>query len=141
MQDLLVFAGTHIGLMVALAVVTAAIVANEVHGSLSGGKKLTAGEAVRLINDRDALVLDVRPAADFKKGHLLGAVNIPSDKLKDRLNELPKDKQRPVIVVCALGGASRESAIYLQTSGHPEAYPLAGGINAWTAASLPLTLK
>lgn len=141
MQDLLTFAQGHIGLMLALLAVVLALIANEVHGNLTGGKKLTTSEAVRLINDQDALVLDVRPVADFKKGHLLGAVNIPADKLKDRLAELPKDKARPVIVVCALGGSSRESAMTLKAAGHAESFPLAGGINAWLAASLPVTVK
>ncbi len=141
MQDLLLFAQSHTLLTAALATVILAIIANEVHGSLTGGKKLSTGDAVRLINDRDAVVVDVRPVADFKKGHLLGAINIPAEKIKDRLNELPKDKQKPVVVICALGGASREAAKSLRAAGYADAYPLAGGINSWLAASLPVTSK
>ena len=141
MQDLLLFAQSHTLLTAALATVILAIIANEVHGSLTGGKKLSTGGAVRLINDRDAVVVDVRPVVDFKKGHLLGAINIPAEKLKDRLNELPKDKQKPLVVICALGGASREAAKSLRAAGYAEAYPLAGGINSWLAASLPVTSK
>lgn len=141
MEQLLEFATHHPLLMTALGLVLAAIIANEVHGSLSGGKKLAAPQAVRLINDRDARIVDVRPVADYKKGHLLGALSIPHDKLKDRLGELGKDKTRPVIVYCALGGTARESALLLQQQGYAEAYPLAGGLNAWLAASLPVTVK
>ena len=127
--------------MAALATVMLAIIANEVHGNMTGGRKLSAPEAVRLINDRDARVVDVRPVADFKKGHLLGAVNVPHDKLKDRLTELGKDKTHPVILYCALGGTARESALLLKAQGYTEAYPLAGGLNAWMAANLPVTVK
>ena len=88
MQDLIAFVQNHVGLIAALATALLALAANEVHGNLRSGKKLSPGEAVRMINDHDALVLDVRPATDFKKGHLLGAVNIPGDKLKDRLGDL-----------------------------------------------------
>ena len=96
--------------MAVLAMALLAIIANEIHGSLTGGKKLSTPEAVRLINDRDACIVDVRPAADFKKGHLLGAINIPSDKLKARINELEREKSKPVILYCALGGSAGEAA-------------------------------
>lgn len=135
------FAANHPLLVALLALSLLAIVANEIHGNLTGGQKLSAPEAVRLINDRDARVIDVRPAADFKKGHLLGATNIPSDKLKDRLTELDKDKSRPVLLYCALGGTARESALLLRREGFKEAFPLKGGLNAWLAANLPVTAK
>ena len=141
MDALLPFVTAHPLLIAALALSLLSIVANELHGSLTGGQKLPPTEAVRLINDRDAKVVDVRPVADFKKGHLLGAVNIPHDKLKDRLSELEKDKSRPLILYCALGGTARESALLLKQAGFAEVYPMAGGLNAWIGASLPVTAK
>jgi rhodanese-related sulfurtransferase len=141
MQELLQFAAAHPLLMAALGATVLAMIANEVHGSFTGGKKLPPAEAVRLINDRDARVIDVRPVADFKKGHLLGAVSIPHDKLKARLSELEKDKSKPLIVYCALGGTARESVLLLKQAGFAEVYPLAGGLNAWVGASLPVTAK
>ena len=141
MDQYLQFASAHPLLMALLAMGFLAIVTNEVHGNLTGGKKLSAPEAVRLINDRDARIIDVRPAADFKKAHLLGALNIPVDKLKARLNELDKDKTKPVIVYCALGGSAREAALLLRQQGFTEAFPLRGGLNAWLAANLPVTVK
>lgn len=141
MDSYLQFASAHTVLMVLLAASFLAIVANEVHGNLTGGKKLSPPEAVRLINDRDARVIDVRPTADYKKAHVMGALNIPGDKLKDRLNELEKDKTKPVIVYCALGGSASESAKLLREKGFAEAFPLRGGLNAWLAANLPVTTK
>lgn len=141
MDSYLQFASAHPLLMVLLAASFLALVANEVHGNLTGGKKLSAPEAVRLINDRDARVIDVRPVADFKKAHVMGAINIPSDKLKGRLSEIERDKAKPVIVYCALGGSANESAKLLQQNGFNEAFPLRGGLNAWLAASLPVTTK
>ncbi|MES2885389.1 MAG: rhodanese-like domain-containing protein [Pseudomonadota bacterium] len=141
MSEYLQFASAHPLLMAVLATSFLAIVANEVHGNLTGGKKLSPPEAVRLINDRDARVIDVRPVADFKKGHLLGAINIPSAKLQERLGEINKDKTRPVILYCALGGSASESATLLRKQGFAEAFPLRGGLNAWLAANLPVTAK
>ena len=141
MDQYLQFATAHPLLMALLTASLLAMIANEVHGNLTGGKKLSTPEAVRLINDRDARIIDVRPVADFKKGHLLGALNIPADKLKARLNELDKDKSKPVIVYCALGGSAREAALLLRQQGFAEAFPLRGGLNAWLAANLPVTAK
>lgn len=141
MDQYLQFATAHPLLMALLATSLVALIANEVHGNLTGGRKLSAPEAVRLINDRDARILDVRPAADFKKAHLLGALNIPSDKLKARLGELDKDRSRPVVVYCALGGSASEAAKLLRAEGFAEALPLKGGLNAWLAANLPVTAR
>ncbi len=117
------------------------MIANEVHGTMTGGKRLSAPEAVRLINDRDALVVDVRPQADYKKGHLINALNIPLAKFGERAAEIGKDKARPVIVYCALGSNQSEAAAKLRSLGHSEVYLLKGGMNGWLTASLPVTAK
>jgi len=140
-DQLLPFVQAHPLLFIALALASTAMIANEVHGTLTGGKRLGALEAVRLINDRDALIVDVRPNTDFKKGHLLNAVNIPLAKFGERAAEIGKDKSRPVIVYCALGSSQVEAAAKLRALGHTEVYQLKGGMNGWLTASLPVTAK
>ena len=103
MAQLVEFFGNHVGLFVALGVVGLLLIGNEVHGALTGGKRLSVPEAVRLINDRDPIILDVRTPADFKKGHLLNAQNAPLTKLDESLGAAGKDKSKPVLVYCALG--------------------------------------
>lgn len=110
-------------------------------GVVTGEKRLGPLEAVRLINDRNALVLDVRPPGDFKKGHILNALNVPQAKLAERLGELGKDTSRPVVVYCALGGVSAQASHTLKKAGWTEVYPLKGGLNGWLAASLPVTTR
>ncbi len=141
MQQFIEFIGNNVPLFAAFLVVLGLLVANEVHGNLSGGKRLTAMEAVRMINDREPLIIDVRPASDFKKGHLLNAVNLPLAKLEDRLSELGKDRSRPLIVYCAMGVSSREAVAKLRKLGFSEAYPMRGGLNGWLQSNLPITLK
>ncbi|HSW12501.1 MAG TPA: rhodanese-like domain-containing protein [Solimonas sp.] len=140
MDQLLTFVQSHLGLFIALGVVVALLIANEVHGNLAGGKRLTALEAVRFINDRDPVIVDVRTVADFKRGHLLNAVNAPFAKLDEYLGQF-KDKSRPVLVYCALGGMGSTVADKLRQQGYAEVYPLRGGINSWLMNSLPVTAK
>ncbi|MDR3417793.1 MAG: rhodanese-like domain-containing protein [Nevskia sp.] len=141
MPQLVEFFHHHIGLFAALAAVLALLLANELHGAIAGGRRLAPLEAVRLINDREAIVVDVRPPADFKKGHLLNALNLPLSKLEERAGELGKDKSRPVLVYCALGGTATEAAAKLRKLGHSEVYPLRGGLNGWLGSNLPVTAK
>jgi rhodanese-related sulfurtransferase len=140
MDQLITFVQNHPGLFVALAVVVLLIVANEVHGNLAGGKRLTALEAVRFINDRDPVIIDLRNAADFKRGHLLNAVNAPFAKFDDYVGQF-RDKARPVLLYCALGTMGSSIAEKLRKQGYTEVYPLRGGINAWLMNSLPVTVK
>lgn len=141
MAQLLEFLGNHPFLFAAAGVLLAALIANEVVGNLRGGQKLSANEAVRLINDRDPLIVDIRPLSDFKRGHLLNAFHAPWTKFDDYLGQIAKDKARPVLVYCALGTSSSAATDKLRKSGFSEVYGLRGGINGWQMANLPVTAK
>ena len=125
----------------ALGLVAVLLILNEMSGVVTGEKRLSAPDAVRLINDANALVVDVRPAGDFKKGHILNALNLPQAKLAERMSELGKDTARPIVVYCALGGVSAQAAHAMRKAGYTQAFPLAGGLNGWMAASLPVTTR
>jgi len=57
-------------------------------------------------------IVDVRDADEFEKGSLKTAVNIPVDKLKGRIKDLPADK--PVVFICGTGARSGESFYMVQ---------------------------
>ena len=133
--------GQHPVLFSALGAVAVLLILNEMSGLVTGEKRLSPLEAVRLINDRHALVLDVRPHADFKKGHILNALNVPQPRLAEHLNEIGKDLARPIVVYCALGGVSAQASHTLKKAGYAEVYPVKGGLNGWLSASLPVTTR
>lgn len=135
------FVLNHSLLFGALGVLLAAFIANEMHGHLTGGKRLSPQQAVRLINDRDPIILDVRPSADFKRGHLLNAMSMPITQLDTQMGQIDKNKARPVLVYCALGGSSIVAVEKLRKNGYTEVYPLNGGINSWQGSNLPITAK
>ena len=95
-------------------------------------------EAVMLINRKNAVVVDVRDRKEFDSGHIVDSLNIPLSKLKQRLNELIKHKQKPLIVVCKIGQHSGEAAKVLQDAGYDQVVRLSGGLSEWKAQSLPL---
>lgn len=141
MQQFIEFFGNHIPHFIAFGTILALLIANEVHGHIIGGKRLSALEVVRMMNDREPVIVDLRPASDFKKSHLINAINLPAVKIEERVSELGKDRSRPVIVYCALGGSSSEAAAKLRKLGFAETYPLRGGLNAWLQSNLPVTAK
>ena len=68
-----------------------------------GGKTVTFHEVSRLLNSDSAILLDVRDAADYKAGHITGAINIPYGSVATRLSELEKYKTQQIILADKMG--------------------------------------
>ena len=102
------------------------------------GREVGPMEAVQLINRRDAVVLDVRDAEQYKAGHITNARHIPESEIESRMKELEKVKSRPIIVSCARGNRSTNIANRLRALGFGEVFSLRGGIAAWQQANMPL---
>ena len=106
-------------------------------GSL-GGPSLSPTQAVLLINREKAHIVDVRSPDEFASGHLIGAKNIPMDRLKDDLGQSISDKKRPLILVCASGMRSQKAVGVAKAQGFEQAHSLGGGLRIWQDANLPL---
>ena len=128
-------------MLVALAVVSGAmLVWSFVGARLSGVEQADTLKATRLYND-DALVLDVREDKEYAEGHIPKAKHIPLGQLADRLNELDKFRNKPVLVTCRSGQRSARACGMLKKAGFETVYNQAGGIIAWERANLPVTQK
>ncbi len=103
-----------------------------------GANAVNPGEATLLINRDDAHVIDVREAEEFSKGHLPDARHIPLSKLSERIGEIEKFKDKPVIVCCASGMRSSRACGQLGKFGFTNVHNLAGGIDAWIGAGYPV---
>jgi len=77
------------------------------------------------IDPSSSILLDVRTEYEFRKGTLKGAINIPLDSLRDRLNEL--DKNKPVYVFCQVGLRGYVASRILMQKGFDKVYNLSGG--------------
>ncbi len=91
--------------------------------------KIDKGEAMQ--------VVDIRSAADFAKGHVKGAINIPFKEVNKHFNEFAKDK--PVYVYCYTGQTAGQTIAVLNTLGI-NAYSVHGGWDlGWMADKMPIT--
>ena len=125
--------------LIAIAFASGAMLLWPVVNRGMGGATLGTLQATRLMNDQGALVIDVRPPAEFAAGHLPQARNIPSDEVAKRAGELPAGK--PLIVVCASGSRAGKAASALRAAGRQDVFCLEGGIAGWQQAGLPLVKK
>ena len=105
---------------------------------IRGVKEVDCPAALQLINHKNALVLDVREEGEHKLGHILNSTLIPLGKLNERIGELEKYKEQPVVVVCRTGNRSGSACTALGKHGFTQVYSLAGGVMAWQKANLPL---
>ena len=105
---------------------------------IRGIREVDCVAATQLINHKNALVLDVREESEYKAGHVLNSKLVPLGKLNERIGELEKYRDKPVVVVCRSGARSANACALLGKQGYAEVYNLAGGMIAWQKANLPV---
>lgn len=91
-------------------------------------------EAARRV-DEGAILLDVREPDEWEAGHAPDAVHVPLAALAASVDDL--DPGQPVVAVCRVGGRSERAAAVLLQRGF-DAVNLAGGMQAWHGAGLPV---
>ncbi len=138
MSQYIEFFGNHPTLFALLGLALGVIFYTEYRRADSGRYSLSTTDAVRMQNDRHALLLDVRTKDEFNSGHVVGAQHVPLDQLAGALPRLKKFRARPVIVCCQRGAQAGRARTLLRTNEFEETYVLGGGIEAWRRDNLPL---
>jgi rhodanese-related sulfurtransferase len=128
-------------LFVALAVLLATITFLEFKRLTRKYQALGPSDVVRVLNKEDGLVLDVRDDSEVRQGRIKGARHIPLKELKDRMGELQKFRDKPVVVYCRTGNRSAQASEVLTGNGFTNVINLQGGVVAWQNANLPLSKK
>ena len=99
---------------------------------------MSPAEAVIRINRNDAVVIDIRPAGEFSRGHIIDAVNVPAAELKDAQTKLKKHQGKPLLVCCQSGTSSNAAVRQLRAAGFDDVTAIKGGIASWRTENLPL---
>ena len=103
----------------------------------TAGTKVSTADAVQLINRERAVLIDISEPAEFAAGHAAGSRSVPLSSL-EASRDLPKNKAVPVVVVCPTGSRAPRAVAVLKKLGFENARALAGGLEAWRAANLPV---
>lgn len=141
MGEFIEFAAETWYLFLAAFIILGWLIGTEVLHRMRGIGTVTPAQALQLINHEDAVVLDVRDSGDYKGGHILSARHIPMNTLSNRLNELNKFRDKPIIVYNRPGANAGSACNVLKKNGLNKIYYLSGGLPAWQNANLPISKK
>lgn len=109
-----------------------------IRGGIGGAARVNTLQATMMINQQDALILDVREPAEYARGHILNARNIPLAQLDSRAGDLQRYKSKPIIVHDATGTRAAAALSVLKKKGFDNVAQLNGGFAAWLQAGLPV---
>lgn len=132
------FIGNNLLLSLAFIGVTIALIVGELARLSRKYRSVGPAGLTELVNRDNALVIDLRPGAEFEKGHIAGSRNLSMGQFDPENKLLTKARELPVVLVCQRGATSGPVAGRLAKAGFSRAHVLEGGIAAWQAADLPL---
>ncbi len=109
-------------------IITAANVAkNKLNGYMVG---VPSAEVYRMLQEKkDFVLLDVRSQGEYDQVRLPGSTLIPLGALRNRMSELPKDKE--IIAFCKISLRGYEAALILQAAGFENVRVMDGGVAMW----------
>ncbi|QLZ67886.1 rhodanese-like domain-containing protein [Legionella sp. PC1000] len=135
MEHLGQFIINHWQLWLTLIVILVLIFINELVTQKKKAKELTPQAAVDLINNENAVVIDLRDKEAFKQGHIIDSINVKSEDFEQQ--KMDKYKNVPIILISARSSEAQTIASKIRTQGY-QPHILSGGITSWQNAELPL---
>jgi rhodanese-related sulfurtransferase len=136
------FVTNNLILFAALIGVLVMLVKAELDHQANKGLVVSPAAAIRLMNNEDdALIIDIRAEADYKKGHIKGAKNIPLTNMTAGLDKYTTYKNKSVLIYCNSGNSATRAIKLLKAAGFDKVNNLDGGIAAWKEANMPLSKK
>jgi|JI10StandDraft_1071094.scaffolds.fasta_scaffold430915_1 phage shock protein E len=85
------------------------------------------------------LILDVRSPEEYAAGHIKNALNIPHDRIAERISQIQKYAGVPVMLYCKSGRRAALAAEALSAAGFANLNHLTGDMDGWVAAGYPVT--
>jgi rhodanese-related sulfurtransferase len=99
---------------------------------------LSIHESVQWVNQRQAQILDIREANEYKAGHIPNSKHLPFSELDSGLKQAKIDSNKPIILVCLSGNRANTALAKLKKAGCKDVVCMEGGISAWNQAGMPL---
>ena len=100
-------------------------------------KNITVAELVKLLQQDNLKLIDVRTDAEIARGKIPQGEALPLHLLPLRMHDL--DKNATTVFYCQVGARSAQAAAFAAANGFADVYNLQGGITAWAHADLPIS--
>jgi rhodanese-related sulfurtransferase len=108
------------------------------HETRKSGTSLSPQQAINLVNAEDGVFVDLRDTADFRAGHIVEAMHIPSSKLLNNTGLLENYRDKPIVLVCKMGQSSGAVGKKLNAEGFAKVNIMTGGMMEWKNLQLPV---
>jgi len=138
MDQYIEFASKHWMLVTAFFAVIYFLIQDIIEASVRKYQTISPMLTVTKLNTGNPIILDVREAGEFKKGHIADAIHIPVGSIEKQLNKIDLYKKDDVIVVCHTGSRSASACSNLHKSGFENVFLMTGGMQSWEENKLPI---
>ena len=93
--------------------------------------QISQDEAKKMMDDNDdIIILDVRIEEEYNTGYIKDAILLPVTEIKEKAEEVLKNKEQIILVYCRSGNRSKTASQELVDLGYKNIYEF-GGINTW----------
>lgn len=133
------FVTNHWLLCIALGVVTFLLIQEFIETAFRKFETLSPLLVVSKMNNDNTVVIDVREANEFNKGHINSAINTPLASFDKHIDQLKQHKHNPLIVVCQTGTRSTPACKKLIAAGFDQVFSMTGGMQSWEENNYPIT--
>ena len=138
MDQYIEFASAHWMLVTAFLAVSYFLIQDIVEASVRKYNTISPMLTVTKLNTGHPIILDVREASEYNKGHISDAIHIPVASIEAQINKIDLYKKDDVIVVCHTGTRSAPAAANLYKLGFENIFLMTGGMQSWEENKLPV---
>ncbi|OQK15407.1 sulfurtransferase [Methyloprofundus sedimenti] len=138
MDQYIEFASTHWMLVTAFFAVSFFLIQDIVEAGIRKYNTISPMLTVTKLNTGHPIILDVREASEFNKGHIADAIHIPVVDIEAQINKIDLYKKDDVIVVCQSGTRSAPACSTLHKLGFENVFLMTGGMQSWEENKLPI---
>ena len=102
------------------------------NGSGEAYNEIDSTKTIELVNEtKETLVIDVRGADAYAKGHLANAINIPFDEFEGKISDLEGYKDQTIVLICNTGNKSGKAGKMLVDKGFTKVYNAEDGMEEY----------
>ncbi|OGV33548.1 MAG: sulfurtransferase [Legionellales bacterium RIFCSPHIGHO2_12_FULL_35_11] len=133
------FIQNHWQFSLAFVIISFLIFINEYLTLQKQAKSISSEQAIDMMNNQNAVIIDLREPGLYKSGHIIDSIRASEADFKS--GKLDKYKNSPIILVCTRGIQAAAVAKDIRTKDFKNPMVLRGGLDAWKEDKLPLVKK
>lgn len=108
------------------------------HETRKKGTSLSPQQAINIVNSEEGVFVDLRDTAEFRSGHIVDAMHIPTTKLMNNTGLLENHRDKPIVLVCKMGQSAGAVGKKLNEEGFAKVNVMTGGMMEWKNLQLPV---